>query len=256
MLIEFAQKRVIVAGAARGIGRAIAVEFAARGAEVTACDILVDEVRAYAADTAGPGTIEPAAVDVTDAGSVAEVVREAEGKAGAVDILVYVAGGIRGQRPRPVEEVEADDFRDIVEVNLTGAFLFAKAVAPGMKKAGRGRIITISSRAGLATSLTGIQSYAAAKHGQVGLVKQLAQELGPHGITVNSVAPGFMATSPDYQRQWDGYSEAFRASFLDRIAMRRMGTPEDIAHAVLFLASDYASWITGQILPVTGSPLA
>jgi 3-oxoacyl-[acyl-carrier protein] reductase len=256
MLIEFAQKRVIVAGAARGIGRSIAVEFARRGAAVTACDILVDEVRAYAADDPGPGSIDPRAVDVTDTGSVAEVVRQAEGSAGFVDILVYVAGGVRGQRPRPVEEVEADDFRDIVEVNLTGAFLFAKAVAPGMKKAGRGRIITISSRAGLATSLTGIQSYAAAKHGQVGLVKQLAQELGPHGITVNSVAPGFMATSPDYQRQWDGYSEAFRASFLDRIAMRRMGTPEDIAHAVLFLASDYASWITGQILPVTGSPLA
>jgi 3-oxoacyl-[acyl-carrier protein] reductase len=256
MLIEFAQKRVIVAGAARGIGRSIAVEFARRGAAVTACDILVEEVRAYSAEDAGPGRIEPAAVDVTDTGSVAEVVRQAEGGAGSVDILVYVAGGVRGQRPRPVEEVEADDFRDIVEVNLTGAFLFAKAVAPGMKKAGRGRIITISSRAGLATSLTGIQSYAAAKHGQVGLVKQLAQELGPHGITVNSVAPGFMATSPDYQRQWDGYSEAFRASFLDRVAMRRMGTPEDIAHAVLFLASDYASWITGQILPVTGSPLA
>jgi 3-oxoacyl-[acyl-carrier protein] reductase len=256
MLIEFSQKRVIVAGAARGIGRSIAIEFARRGAAVTACDILIDEVRAYAADDPGPGRIEALAVDVTDTASVAEVVRQAEGNAGEADILVYVAGGVRGQRPRRVEEVGADDFRDIVEVNLTGAFLFAKAVAPGMKKAGRGRIITISSRAGLATSLTGIQSYAAAKHGQVGLVKQLAQELGPHGITVNSVAPGFMATSPDYQRQWDGYSDEFRASFLDRIAMRRMGTPEDIAHAVLFLASDYASWITGQILPVTGSPLA
>jgi len=141
-------------------------------------------------------------------------------------------------------------------VNLKGCFLFAKAVAPAMKQAGGGRIITISSRAGLATSLTGIQAYASAKHGQVGLVKQLAQELGPFGITVNSVAPGFMATSPDYQRQWDSYSEDFRRSFADRIAMRRMGKPEDIADAVVFLASDHASWITGQTLPVTGSPLA
>jgi len=125
-----------------------------------------------------------------------------------------------------------------------------------MKTAGGGRIVTISSRAGLATSLTGIQAYASAKHGQVGLVKQLAQELGPFGITVNSVAPGFMATSPDYQRQWDSFSEEFRRSFADRIAMRRMGKPEDIADAVLFLASGHASWITGQTLPVTGSPLA
>ena len=95
-----------------------------------------------------------------------------------------------------------------------------------------------------------------AKHGQIGLVKQLAQELGPFGITVNSVAPGFMATSPDYERQWNSYGEDSAHSFVDRIAMRRMGTPEDIADAVLFLASDHASWITGQTLPVTGCPLA
>ena len=255
MLIEFAGKRVVVAGAARGIGRAIAVEFARRGAEVHACDILADEVRGYAQSVAG-GTIRPAWADVTDARSVADAVAAAEEGQGAVDVLVYVAGGVRGQSKRPLEEVEPDEFREVVEANLTGAFLFARAVAPGMKKAGRGRIVTISSRAGLATSLTGIQSYAAAKHGQVGLVKQLAQELGPFGITVNSVAPGFMATSPDYERQWASYSEEFRAGFLERIAMRRMGRPEDIAYAVLFLSSDYASWITGQILPVMGSPVA
>lgn len=255
MLIEFPGKKVVVAGAARGIGRSIAVAFASRGAEVHACDILIDEVRSYAGSV-DRGTIAPAAVDVTDAGSVAQVVAASEAGSGAVDVLVYVAGGVRGQSKRPLEEVEPSDFRDVVEANLTGAFLFARAVAPGMKKAGRGRIVTISSRAALATSLTGIQSYAAAKHGQVGLVKQLAQELGPFGITVNSVAPGFMATSPDYERQWASYSDEFREGFLQRIAMRRMGTPEDIAHAVLFLSSDYASWITGQILPVMGSPVA
>ena len=255
VLIEFSGKKVVVAGAARGIGRSIAVEFARRGAEVYACDILIEEVRAYAESISG-GTIHPSMVDVTDAGSVAQVVSDTERGSGSTDILVYVAGGVRGQSKRPLEEVEPEDFREVVEANLTGAFLFARAVAPGMKKAGRGRIVTISSRAGLATSLTGIQSYAAAKHGQVGLVKQLAQELGPFGITVNSVAPGFMATSPDYERQWASYSNEFRASFLERIAMRRMGSPEDIAYAVMFLASDYASWITGQILPVMGSPVA
>ncbi len=150
MLIAFPGKRVVVAGAARGIGRAIAVEFARLGADVHACDILVDEVRAYADEFDGEGMIRPVWVDVTDPRSVAGVIEAAEAGTGAVDVLVYVAGGVRGQAPLPVDEVEPDDFRDIVEANLTGAFLFARAVAPGMKRAGRGRIVTISSRAGLA----------------------------------------------------------------------------------------------------------
>jgi 3-oxoacyl-[acyl-carrier protein] reductase len=246
MLIRFDGKTVIVAGAARGIGRAVARAFAADGATVLACDRLVAEIEAGE-------RIEALPVDVTDPASIDKVVAAAGGK---VDVLAYVAGGVLGQASKPIEQVTPEEFAGVVDVNLKGCFLFAQAVAPGMKKAGGGRIVTISSRAGLATSLTGIQAYASAKHGQVGLVKQLAQELGPFGITVNSVAPGFMATSPDYVRQWNSYSEAFRAGFADRIAMRRMGKPEDIADAVLFLASDYASWITGQTLPVTGSPLA
>jgi 3-oxoacyl-[acyl-carrier protein] reductase len=246
MQIRFDGKTVIVAGAARGIGRAIARAFAADGADVIACDRLVDQIEAHERVKALP-------VDVTDPASIDKVVAAAGAR---VDVLAYVAGGVLGQSPKPLEQVTAEEFAGIVDVNLKGCFLFAKAVAPGMKRAGGGRIVTISSRAGLATSLTGIQAYASAKHGQVGLVKQLAQELGPFGITVNSVAPGFMATSPDYERQWNSYSEDFRASFADRIAMRRMGRPEDIADAVLFLASDRASWITGQTLPVTGSPLA
>jgi 3-oxoacyl-[acyl-carrier protein] reductase len=246
MLIRFDGRRVIVAGAARGIGRAITRAFAAEGADVIACDRLVAEIETGERIRALP-------VDVTDPASIDKVVAAA---GGPIDVLAYVAGGVLGQSAKPLEQVTAEEFAGIVDVNLKGCFLFAKAVAPGMKQAGGGRIVTISSRAGLATSLTGIQAYASAKHGQVGLVKQLAQELGPFGITVNSVAPGFMATSPDYERQWNSYSEEFRAGFADRIAMRRMGKPEDIADAVLFLASDYASWITGQTLPVTGSPLA
>jgi len=246
MEIRFDGKTAIVAGAARGIGRAITRAFAADGANVFACDRLVDEIE--------PGPrIKALAVDVTNARSIEGVVSAV---GGTIDVLVYVAGGILGQVPKPLEEVQPEEFVGIVDVNLKGCFLFARAVAPGMKKAGGGRIVTISSRAGLATSLTGIQAYASAKHGQVGLVKQLAQELGPFGITVNSVAPGFMATSPDYERQWNSYSEEFRRTFPERIAMRRMGKPEDIADAVLFLASNRASWITGQTLPVTGSPLA
>jgi 3-oxoacyl-[acyl-carrier protein] reductase len=253
--VEFPNRSVIVAGAARGIGRVITQAFAERGAQVWACDLLTEEIEPLAGARAGGGAVQAAHVDVTDGNSIEQLVASV-GKDRAIDILVYVAGGVRGQSARPIEDVSLEDWRKIVDANLTGAFLFAKAVAPGMKRARYGRIVTISSRAALATSLTGIQSYAAAKHGQLGLVRQLAQELGPFGITVNTIAPGFMRTSPDYERQWEGYDAEFQAQLLDRIAMRRAGTPEDIAYAVLFLASDYASWITGQVLPVTGSPIA
>ncbi|MBV9530567.1 MAG: SDR family oxidoreductase [Bradyrhizobium sp.] len=252
MLIRFDGRTAIVAGAARGIEQTIARSLASDGARVIACDLLVDELAAIAGCVDGGGEITAANVDVSDENSIRQVVRAA----GLIDILVYVAGGVRGQRSQPLEEVNADDFDAIVDVNLKGAFLFAKAVAPGMKKRGGGRIVTISSRASFATSLTGIQSYAAAKHGQVGRVKQLAQELGPFGITVNSVAPGFMRTSPDYERQWSDWPAAFRDNFLNTIAMRRIGAPQDVANAVRFLASEHASWITGQTLPVTGGPLA
>lgn len=255
MLIRFDGQSVIVAGAARGIGRAIAENFAEEGAQVFACDILLDEVKAFAGPKAGGGAIHALSVDVSDLKSIEAVVTAASAQTGRVDALVYVAGGVRGHRPQPIEDVSPDSFNEIVDANLTGCFLFAKAVAPVMKKQKAGRIVTISSRAGLATSLTGIQSYAASKHGQIGLVKMLAQELGQWNITVNSVAPGFMATSPDYERQWNNWSEETRATFADKIAMRRMGRPQDIADAVLFLASERASWITGQTLPVTGSPL-
>ena len=252
MLIRFDGRTAIVVGAARGIGQTIARSLANDGARVIACDLLADALAPLAGRVDGGGEIIAIPVDVTDESSIDAVVRVA----GGVDILVYVAGGVRGQKPRPLEEVSGDDFDAIVDANLKGTFLFAKAVAPAMKANGQGRIVTISSRAGLATSLTGIQSYAAAKHGQIGLVKQLAQELGPFGITVNSVAPGCMATSPDYERQWNDWPAAFRDNFVNTIAMRRMGAPQDIANAVMFLASDHASWITGQTLPVTGGPLA
>ena len=126
MLIAFEGKRVIVAGAARGIGHAIAVEFAENGADVIACDRLVAEVEKFAGPAKGGGKIRAAEVDVTDKASVDAVVA---GAGGPVDVLVYVAGGIRGQKPKPLEDVSVEDFHQIVDANLTGAFLFAQAVA-------------------------------------------------------------------------------------------------------------------------------
>ncbi|WP_110649307.1 SDR family NAD(P)-dependent oxidoreductase [Salinicola peritrichatus] len=255
MNIDFNARRIAVVGAAQGIGRAIALAFAARGAYVWACDLAVARVQAYIdeADSLS-GIIVALRVDVTSESSVEELFTALQ-QEGDVDALIYVAGGMCGQIPQPIEEVLAGQWRQIEDVNLFGAFLSVRAVAAGMKARKAGRIIIVSSRAGLATSLTGIQSYCAAKHGQTGLVKQLAQEFAPSGVTVNAVAPGFMKTNPDAQRQWDGYTPEFQRGFSAQLVAGRLGEPEDIAHAVMFLASDYAGWITGQTLPVTGMPL-
>jgi 3-oxoacyl-[acyl-carrier protein] reductase len=121
-----------------------------------------------------------------------------------------------------------------------------------MKRVGNGRIINITSGAGLNISLTGIQAYAAAKAGLVHLTRQLAHELGAFGITVNSIAPGFVRSNANTERQWQAYGEEGQQKLVDGIAMKRLGTPEDIAYGALFLASEYASWITGQILPIDG----
>lgn len=266
MQIEFDGKTAIVTGAVRGIGHGIARALAARGATVFATDILADELaeisQGWAHESAqqpvddGPGRLLARHLDVTDAASVAEVVREAEATSanGAIDVLVHSAGGVCGQRKQPIESVSDADWRAIQDVNVQGAFNCARAVVTGMKRVGSGRIVIISSRAGLGVSLTGIASYGTAKAAQIGLVRQLAHELGPFGITVNSVAPGFMRTSPDYERQWQSYSEAEQEAIVARVAMRRPGTPQDIASAVMFFASDHAGWITGQTLAVTGSP--
>lgn len=258
MQITFENKSVVVTGAVGGIGRSIAHAFAIRGAHVTACDI-VESGLTETVDSAPANArarITPATLDVTRTDAVDAVIAKAErsSPSGAVDVLVHSAGGVVGQTPTPLETVSDIDWEAIQAVNVDGAFRCARAVTPGMKRLGTGRIVMISSRAGLGVSLTGITSYATAKAGQIGLVRQLAHELGQFGITVNSVAPGFMRTNQDTERQWASYDEGQQAAMLDRIAMRRWGGPDDIANAVLFFASDYASWITGQTLAVTGSP--
>lgn len=255
MEIAFPGRTVLVTGAVRGIGRAIVHAFAGVGATVWAADIAEAEL-SEVAETAPPGAAErirTRPLDVTDPAAVDRLVAEIGAEA-PIDVLVHSAGGIRGRLKGPIEEVTDEDWRAIQAVNVDGAFHLARAVAPGMKRAGSGRIVVISSRAGLGVSLTGIASYGTAKAAQIGLVRQLAAELGPFGITANSVAPGFMPTSPDYVRQWDSYTPERQKALVDGIAMRRIGRPEDIANAVLFLASDKAEWITGQTLPVTGGP--
>jgi 3-oxoacyl-[acyl-carrier protein] reductase len=247
MKITFDGKHVIVTGAGHGFGRAISKAFADAGAHVWACDLNTAGLK----ETREICGCEVRTLDVSDRGAVTSFVAEAAGGK-AIDVLVNNAGGVRGQVGRPIEEISEQDWRSIFDVNVTGAFYCAQAVAPGMKQMKRGRIINISSRAGLEISLTGIQAYASAKAAQIGLTRQLAHELGPWGITVNNVAPGFVRSNPTTEKQWQSYGEDGQRKLVDSIALKRLGAPEDIAHAVLFFASDYAGWITGQVLSVDG----
>jgi 3-oxoacyl-[acyl-carrier protein] reductase len=245
MRIGFEDRRVLVTGAGHGIGRGIAQAFAGLGATVLGVDINMAGLKETAAGHAGLAT---APLDVTDATAVPRVVAGF----GQVDILVHSAGGVCGQAGKPAEAVTPGEWQAILAVNLTGAFLMAQAVIPGMKAAGHGRIVTISSGAGLGVSLTGIQAYAAAKAGEIGLTRQLAHELGPFGITVNSVAPGFVRSNPTTERQWEAYGAEGQARLIEGIALRRLGSVADIVNAVLFFASDQAGWISGQTLSVDG----
>jgi 3-oxoacyl-[acyl-carrier protein] reductase len=226
--VTVAGRVALVTGTAHGIGRGIADALDAAGAVVHGCD----------KDT----------VDVTDAEQVQELVA----RIGRIDILVNNAGGVTGQVWQPVEDVSDDEWRAIVDANLTTTFVCTRAVVPGMKERHYGRIVNISSGAGRSVSLTGIQAYASAKAGQIGLTRQTAHELGQFGITVNSIAPGFVPSNPTSIAQWEGYDAEEQRRILESIATRRLGTPEDIAHGVLFFVSDEASWVSGQVLSIDG----
>jgi 3-oxoacyl-[acyl-carrier protein] reductase len=250
---DFEGRVVIVTGAAHGLGREMALAFAERGARVVGCDVLADELgeaERLAATRNLPLTARP--LDVTDREAVLAMARETLAAFGRIDILVNDAGGVLGQTGRPLEDVSAADWRAIVAVNLDGAFHCSQAVAPAMKAARCGRIVNISSGAGLGVSLTGIQAYASAKAGLIGLTRQLAHELGPWGITVNCVAPGFVRSNPTSERQWESYGEQGQRRLVEGIALRRLGTPADIVHGVLYFASDEAGWTTGQTLAIDG----
>ena len=228
--------------------------FAERGAHVWACDVLADELRETEALCRGAGgSCRAVVADVRDRAAVEACVAAASAASGRVDILVNNAGGVlRTGRDGRSSRCTPEEWRAIFDVNVTGAFYFSQAVAPGMKAARGGRIVNISSGAGLGISLTGIQAYASAKAAQIGLTRQLAHELGPWGITVNNIAPGFVRSNPTTERQWESYGEEGQRALVERIALKRLGTPDDIAYGVLFFASDYAGWITGQVLSIDG----
>ena len=253
MNFDFNGKTAIVTGAAHGFGRAISVAFAERGARVWAIDIVANEL----ADTERRcievgGRCASRVVDITQPHTVKALVEEVIRSDGQVDILVNNAGGVLGQVGRPLETVTPEEWNAIFAANVSGAFYLCQAVVPGMKAARSGRIVNISSGAGLTISLTGIQAYAAAKAALISLTRQLGHELGPWGITVNCVAPGFVRSNDNTERQWQALGSAGQQELVNRIALKRLGTPEDIAYGVLFFASEHAGWITGQTIAIDG----
>lgn len=225
---EMAGRVALVTGTAHGIGAAIAAMLAAQGATVHGVD----------KDT----------VDVTDAAAVNAFVAAS----GPIEVLVNNAGGVCGQTGRPLEDVSDEDWRAVVDANLTSTFVCTRAVVPGMKERGWGRVVNISSGAGRSVSLTGIQAYASAKAGQIGLTRQTAHELGRFGITVNCIAPGFVLSNPSTQKQWESYGEAGQRELVEGIAVRRLGTADDIVNGVRFFVSEASSWVTGQTLSIDG----
>jgi len=255
MRFSFEGRSVLVTGAAHGFGREIAHSFARLGATVYGVDV-AEEGLAETARLAEPGwalTVER--LDVTDREGVRDTVGRIVSETGRIDVVVNDAGGVLGQVGRPLEEVPFEDWRAIFAVNLDGAFNTSQAAAPHMKRQRSGRIVNVSSGAGLRVSLTGIQAYAAAKAGLIGLTRQLAHELGPWNVTVNCVAPGFVRSNPTTERQWQSYGPEGQKRLVESLALRRLGSPRDIAAGVLFFASDHAGWITGQTLSIDGGRL-
>jgi 3-oxoacyl-[acyl-carrier protein] reductase len=242
-MIDLSGRVALVTGASRGIGRAIAGKLAAQGATVIGAARGSNAAEAMDAIAAAGGKAEAAAVDVSDAGAIERLVSGALERHGRLDVLVNNAGITRDQL---MLRMKRDDWDAVIATNLTGAFTCTQAVLKGMVKQRYGRIVTISSVVGQSGN-AGQANYAASKAGLIGFSKALAREVASRNITVNVVAPGLIDT--DMTR---AITDAAQQDWAASIPLGRLGTPDDIAAAVCFLASDAASYITGHVLAVNG----
>jgi 2-hydroxycyclohexanecarboxyl-CoA dehydrogenase len=241
-------RTALVTGAARGIGRAIAMALAADGRVVVAADIRRDDVFETAAAVEATGSRAAAVeLDVTDGASVAEGVRRAEEALGPVEIVVNNAGW---DELRPFLETDEDFWDRVIEINLKGCLRVTRTVVPGMVERGWGRVINIGSDAGrVGSSLEAV--YSGAKGGVIAFTKTLAREVARSGVTANAVCPGPTRT-PMLEAMAEAGGEKLVQSLTRAVPMRRLGEPEDVAAAVAFLASEQAAFITGQTLSVSG----
>lgn len=237
-------KVAIITGGGRGIGRATALRFAEEGASVVVADIeqaVVEEVAGEIA--AASGKALALQVNVTDRASVDEMVAAVMAEYGRIDILVNNAGITRDAQ---LKKMTSEEFDQVIDVNLKGVFNCAQAVTPIMLEQGSGVILNASSVVA-ANGNFGQTNYVATKAGVIGMTKVWARELGRKGIRVNAVAPGFINT-----RMTDTIPDKVIDKLLERVPMNRLGEPEEIANAYLFLASDEASYINGHVLAVDG----
>ncbi len=250
-------KVAIVTGGARGIGRAISLRLAAEGADVAIVDVDLEGAKATAGEVEALGRRAlPLRVDVTNAGEVAEMVSRTAAELGSIDILVNNAGI---QYIATLLETSEEQWDRIFAVNVRASWLCAKAVAEYLIQRGKGgRIINASSRSGKAASSNPIGAYVATKHAVIGLTRQLALELAPHGITVNAYCPGVVDTpmweliDREVSKRRGVPLGSVKAAMVAAIPLGRIEQPEDVANLVAFLASNESAYITGQSINVEG----
>jgi 3-oxoacyl-[acyl-carrier protein] reductase len=255
--MRFQDKVVIITGGARGIGAETAVKFAENGAKVAIFDLNTQGAKETASKIQrGNGTCLTFSLDITKRVDVQTAVEQVVKEFGTIDILINNAGALKDNLSGQLTEEEWDF---VLDVNLKGSFICSQAVQKYMVQQGNGKIVMTSSQA--AVGSPGRINYAAAKAGIQGMMKTLAMELGPFGINVNAVAPGFIETemskvSEDFakRRGIENFSE-YKKAMLQRNPIRRVGQPEDVANVILFLASEDADYVTGQVIYVSGAPV-